>query len=162
MKHIKTMPLLVLFFCLLCETAIGSTLSDVRQKGYVQVGLIGNNKAGFHTVDRKGRFNGFDVELWHVIAAAALGDAKKVKFTPLTAKTRFTALQSGEIDVLLGNRVGTLSDKLRISLTTIQPYFYDGQGFMAWKKKGIKSIYDLGCGTCAPNKPVMLSVRFQQ
>ena len=84
-------------------------------------------------------WTGVDVDVCRAVAAAVLGDANKVKFTPLSAKERFTALTSGEIDILSRNTTWTLSRDADIGLTFVGVNFYDGQGFMVRKDSGITS-----------------------
>ena len=85
--------------------AMAGTLEDVKAKGHVQCG-VSTGLAGFSNPDDKGNWQGLDVDVCRAVAAAVLGDADAVKFTPLTAKERFTALQSGEIDILSRTRPG--------------------------------------------------------
>ena len=86
--------------------AMAGTLDDVKARGELLCG-VSTGLPGFSLPDDKGNWTGLDVDTCRAIAAAVLGDAKKVKFTPLTAKERFTALQSGEIDVLSRNTTWT-------------------------------------------------------
>ena len=88
-----------------------------------------------------------DVDTARAVAAAVFGDASKVKYTPLTAKTRFTALQSGEIDVLTRNCTQTLSRDTALGLDFVQVNYYDGQGFMIPRKLGVKSAKELDGAT---------------
>ena len=88
---------------------------------------------GFSNADEAGNWTGIDVDVCRAVAAAVLGDADKVKYTPLSAKERFTALTSGEIDVLARNTTWTLSRDADIGLTFVGVNFYDGQGFMVRK-----------------------------
>ncbi len=126
--------------------ATAGTLSDVRAKGFVQVGVNGQ-LAGFGIPDEKGEWKGLDVDTGRAIAAAVFGDAKKIKFVPLTAVQRFTALQSGEIDVLCRNATWTLSRDTALGLSFVQVNYYDGQGFMVPKKLNIKSAKQLDGAT---------------
>ena len=128
--------------------ATASTLDDVKGKGYIQCGVNGV-LPGFSTTDDKGNWAGLDVDYCRSLATATLGDPKKVKFTPLTAKDRFTALQSGEIDVLARNTTWTLSRDAGLGIDFIGVLYYDGQGFMVRKKLGVKSVKDLdGAAVC--------------
>ena len=99
--------------------------------------------------DDKGNWTGIDVDYCRAVAAAVFGDAKKVKFVPLTAKERFTALQSGEVDVLSRNTTWTMSRDSSLGLTFIGVMYYDGQGFMVPKTLGVKSAKELNGATCA-------------
>ena len=124
------------------------TLADVRAKGFIQAGVNGD-LFGFGKPDEKGVWKGLDVDTARAIAAAVFGDADKVRFTPLTAKTRFTALQSGEIDVLTRNCTQTLSRDTALGLDFAQVNYYDGQGFLVSKKLGVKSAKELdGAAVC--------------
>jgi general L-amino acid transport system substrate-binding protein len=128
--------------------ARGATGAAIRQRGFVQCG-VNTGLAGFGIANSQGQWTGFDVDACRAIAAAVLGDATKVKFTPLSAQQRFTALQSGEIDVLSRNTTWTVSrdSSLGANFTTIT--YYDGQGFMVPKKLGVKTARDLnGASVC--------------
>ncbi|MBI9082558.1 MAG: amino acid ABC transporter substrate-binding protein [Desulfobacterales bacterium] len=122
------------------------TLEDVKAKGFVQAGVNGD-LFGFGKPDEKGVWKGLDVDTARAVAAAVFGDADKVRYTPLTAKTRFTALQSGEIDVLTRNCTQTLSRDTDLGLDFAQVNYYDGQGFLIPKKLGVKSAKDLDGAT---------------
>ena len=127
---------------------MAGTLDDVKAKGYIQAGVNGD-LFGFGKPDAKGEWKGLDVDTARAVAAAVFGDASKVKFTPLTAKTRFTALQSGEIDVLTRNCTQTLSRDTALGLDFCQVNYYDGQGFLIHKKLGVKSAKELdGASVC--------------
>jgi general L-amino acid transport system substrate-binding protein len=127
---------------------MAGTLDDVKAKGFVQAGVNGD-LFGFGKPDEKGVWKGLDVDTARAIAAAVFGDANKVKFTPLTAKTRFTALQSGEIDVLTRNATQTLGRDTDLGLDFAQVNYYDGQGFLIRKDLGIKSAKELdGASVC--------------
>ena len=128
--------------------AMAGTLQDVRAKGFIQAGVNGD-LFGFGKADEKGVWKGLDVDTARAISAAVFGDADKVKYTPLTAKTRFTALQSGEIDVLTRNCTQTLGRDTALGLDFVQVNYYDGQGFLIPKKLGIKSAKELdGAAVC--------------
>jgi len=123
-----------------------STLDSVRSKGFVQCG-VNTGLAGFSQPDSKGVWRGIDVDLCRAVAAAALGDAGKVRFTPLTAQQRFTALQSGEVDILARNTTWTLSRDTSLGLNFVGVNYYDGQGFMVPKKLKVKSAKQLNGAT---------------
>ena len=127
-------------------TAMAGTLADVKAKGFIQAGVNGD-LFGFGKPDEKGVWRGLDVETARAIAVAVFGDKNKVKFTPLTAKTRFTALQSGEIDVLTRNCTQTLGRDTALGLDFCQVNYYDGQGFLVPKKLGVKSAKELDGAT---------------
>jgi len=123
-----------------------STLDSVRRKGFVQCG-VNTGLAGFSQPDSKGVWRGIDVDLCRAVAAAALGDAGKVRFTPLTAQQRFTALQSGEVDILARNTTWTLSRDTSLGLNFVGVNYYDGQGFMVPKRLKVKSAKQLNGAT---------------
>ena len=124
----------------------GKDLDSVQKKGFFQAGVNGN-VFGFGMPDEKGVWKGLDVDTARAVAAAIFGDANKVKFTPLTAQQRFTALQSGEIDVLTRNATRTLSRETQLGLNFVTVNYYDGQGFMIPKKLGVKSAKELSGAT---------------
>jgi general L-amino acid transport system substrate-binding protein len=126
--------------------AVAGTLDEVRARGYIQAGVNGG-VFGFSQPDEKGVWKGLDVETAMAISAAVFGDAKKVKFTALTAVQRLPALQSKEIDVLCRNTTHTLTRTTINGLNFVQVNFYDGQGFLVPKKLGIKSAKELGGAT---------------
>ena len=130
----------------LAGSAFAGTLEDVRAKGFIQAGVNGD-LFGFGKPDEKGVWKGLDVDTARAVAAAVFGDADKVKYTPLTAKTRFTALQSGEIDVLTRNCTQTLSRETALGLAFAHVNYYDGQGFLIPKKLGVKSAKELDGAT---------------
>jgi general L-amino acid transport system substrate-binding protein len=104
---------------------------------------------GFSNPNSKGEWEGIDVEYCQALAAAVLGDKTKVKYVPLTAKERFTALQSGEIDILSRNTTWTLQRDTSLGLNFVGVNYYDGQGFMVKKDLGITSLSELdGASVC--------------
>ncbi|SIS82130.1 amino acid ABC transporter substrate-binding protein, PAAT family [Neptunomonas antarctica] len=124
------------------------TLNIVKERGVVQCGVT-TGLAGFSNPDEKGQWAGLDVDVCRAVAAATLGDATKVKFIPLTAKERFTALQSGEIDILSRNTTWTQTRDTQLGLNFAGVNYYDGQGFMVSKKLGVKSAKELdGAAFC--------------
>jgi general L-amino acid transport system substrate-binding protein len=126
----------------------GATLDGVKKKGFVQCG-VSTGLPGFSSADEKGNWSGLDVDVCRAVAAAVFGDAEKVKFTPLTAKERFTALQSGEIDMLSRNTTWTLTRDSSLGLNFAGVNYYDGQGFMVNKNLGVKSALELdGASFC--------------
>ena len=120
-----------------------STLEVVKEKGFLTCG-VNTGLPGFSSPDEKGHWTGMDVDVCRAVAAAVLGDAKKVKFIPLTAKERFTALQSGEIDLLSRNTTWTLTRDATLGLNFAGVSYYDGQGFMVKKPLGVSSAKELG------------------
>lgn len=129
-------------------SASADTLDDVKKAGVLKCG-VSTGLAGFSAADKDGKWAGIDVDVCRAVAAAVLGDATKVKFNPLTAKERFTALQSGEIDMLSRNTTWTLTRDASLGLNFAGVNYYDGQGFMVSKKLGIKSSKELdGAAVC--------------
>ena len=129
--------------------AQADTLSDVKAKGFVQCGVNGSNLAGFGAQDSSGNWAGLDIDLCKAVAAAVFGDATKVKFTPLSAKDRFPALQSGEIDLLARNTTWSTSRDSQLGFDFRAVNYYDGQGFMVKKELGVKSALELsGASVC--------------
>lgn len=134
---------------LLMSTAqAGEVLDRVKAKGFVQCG-VSQGLPGFSNTDEKGNWSGLDVDFCRAVAAAVFGDASKVKFTPLSAKERFTALQSGEIDMLSRNTTWTQSRDTSLGINFAATTYYDGQGFMVRKSLGVKSALELdGASVC--------------
>ena len=134
---------------LLCSSvASAGTLDDVKAKGYLDCGVT-TGLAGFASPDDKGEWAGFDVDFCRAMAAAVLGDPKAVKFTPTTGKTRFPALQSGEVDVLARNTTWTFSRDVDLGFEFVGVNYYDGQGFMIKADLGVKSALELdGASVC--------------
>ena len=124
----------------------GKTFDAVKARGFIKCG-VSDGLPGFSYADEKGNYNGIDVDVCRAIAAAIFGDPAKVKFTPLTAKERLTALQSGEIDVLSRNTTWTSSRDSAQGLHFTGVTYYDGQGFLVNKKLGVKSAKQLDGAT---------------
>ena len=120
----------------------GGILDKVKSRGKLVCGVHGG-LPGFGFLSEDGKWNGFDADFGRAIAAAVLGDPDKVEFVPLNAAERFTALQSGEVDVLIRNTTWTLSRDAELSTDFAPPTFYDGQGFMLPKSLNITSIEQL-------------------
>ena len=126
----------------------GQTLDAVKERGFVQCG-VNTGLPGFSNADEAGKWTGLDADVCRAIAAAVLGDAKKVRFTPLTAKERLTALQSGEVDVLSRNTTWTLTRDTSLGINFTGVTYYDGQGFMVSKSLEIASAKALdGAAVC--------------
>jgi general L-amino acid transport system substrate-binding protein len=126
----------------------GKTLDAIKQRGQLVCG-VNTGLAGFSQADSQGNWTGLDVDLCRAIAAAILSDGNKVKWVPLTAQQRFTALQSGEIDILSRNTTWTLSRDASLGLHFIGTTYYDGQGFMVPVKSKVKSAKSLkGATVC--------------
>jgi general L-amino acid transport system substrate-binding protein len=123
-----------------------STLEAVTKKGFVQCG-VNVGLAGFSQPDSQGVWKGIDVDLCRAVAAAVFGDATKVRYTPLTAQQRFTALQSGEVDILSRNTTWTIVRDTSLGLNFVGVNYYDGQGFMVPAKKKVKSAKQLNGAT---------------
>jgi general L-amino acid transport system substrate-binding protein len=125
-----------------------ATLNSVKQKGFLTCGS-NNGLAGFGLPDTQGNWTGLDVEFCRAIAAAIFDDPTKVRFIPLAAKDRFTALQSGEVDVLSRNSTMTMSRDTQLGLDFPAINYFDGQGFMVRKKLGVASAKELnGASIC--------------
>ena len=124
----------------------GPTFDAVKEKGFVQCG-VSTGIPGFSNPDSQGKWTGIDVDTCRAIAAAMFGDAEKFKVTPLTPVQRFTALQSGEVDVLTRNTTQTLTRDTTLGLTGTGVNFYDGQGIMVKKEIGVKSAKELDGAT---------------
>lgn len=126
--------------------AAAGTLEDVQAKGHLQCG-VSTGLVGFAAADANGNWDGFDVAVCRAVAAAVLGDPQAVKFTPTTGKTRFTALSSGEVDMLARNTTWTFSRDADLKLTFVGVNYYDGQGFMVPAGLGVSSAKELDGAT---------------
>jgi general L-amino acid transport system substrate-binding protein len=124
----------------------GPTLDKVKAAGQISCG-VGTGIAGFGAPDSQGHWAGFNIDICRALSAAIFGTADKVKYVPLTAQQRFTALQSGEVDLLSNNTTDTLQRDTDLGLNFAPVVFYDGQGFMVAKKLGVKSAKELGGAT---------------
>ncbi len=148
MKKITSTFLLASVLAVSANTASAATLDDVVGKGFVQCG-VSQGLPGFSAFDDKGNWSGVDVDVCRAVAAAIFGDDGAVKFTPLSAKERFTALQSGEVDVLSRNTTWTATRDTALGLNFAGVNYYDGQGFMVPTALGIKSAKELdGAAVC--------------
>jgi general L-amino acid transport system substrate-binding protein len=134
---------LIAILAMLTVQAFASTLDDVKKKGYLQCG-VSPNLAGFSAADASGERKGFDVDFCRGLAAAIGVD---VKFTPVTAKDRFPALQAGEVDVLYRNTTWTMNRDTKLGFDFAGINYIDGQGFLVRKSKGIKSAKQLNGAT---------------
>ncbi len=128
------------------SAAAAGTLDDVKARGKLNCGVT-TGLVGFAAPNADGRWEGFDVAVCRAVAVAALGDENAVEFVPTTGKTRFTALASGEIDMLARNTTWTLSRDADLKFTFVGVNYYDGQGFMAPKDLGVASAKDLDGAT---------------
>lgn len=128
------------------ESMSGQTLKAVQDRGML---ICGGNQSlpGFGSLADDGSFSGFDVDFCHALAAAVLGDASKVEIRPLSAQERFTALQTGEIDVLIRNTTWTLQRDTELGANFVTTTFYDGQGMMVRADSGITDLEGLNGAT---------------
>jgi general L-amino acid transport system substrate-binding protein len=127
-------------------TAQAATLDSVKQRGTLVCG-VSTGFAGFSVPDSQGNFKGLDVDYCRALAAGVLGDPTKVRYVALTAQNRFTALQSGEIDVLYRNSTETFLRGVTLGLRQGPVNFYDGQGFVVKKDLGVKDLKSLNGAT---------------
>jgi general L-amino acid transport system substrate-binding protein len=142
MKRLVTATALAMVLAFGMQAASAQTLAAIKDRGELVCGANGT-LAGFGLPDPQGNWTGFDVDFCRAIAAAIFNDPAKVKFVPLTAKDRFTALQSGEIDVLSRNTTWTLSRDTSLGLDFAAVTYYDGQGFMVRKALKVSSALEL-------------------
>ncbi|MQY43492.1 transporter substrate-binding domain-containing protein [Epibacterium sp. SM1969] len=126
--------------------AAAATLDDVKSRGKLNCG-VSTGLVGFSAPDANGEWQGFDVAVCRAVAAAVLGDGNAVEFVPTTPKTRFTALASGEIDMLARNTTWTFSRDVDLKLEFVGVNYYDGQGFMVPKELGVSSATELDGAT---------------
>jgi general L-amino acid transport system substrate-binding protein len=125
-----------------------ATLDDVKAKGFVQCG-VSQGLPGFSNADDSGQWTGIDVDLCRAVAAAVFGDANAVKFSPLSAKQRFTAIASGEVDILSRNTTWTMTRDTQLGLNFAGVNYYDGQGMMVPTALGVTSATELdGANIC--------------
>jgi general L-amino acid transport system substrate-binding protein len=128
------------------SSAQGATLDTVKQRGTLVCG-VSAGFAGFSAPDSQGNYKGLDVDYCRALAAGVLGDANKVRYVALTAQNRFTALQSGEIDVLYRNSTQTFLRGVTLGLRQGPVNFYDGQGFVVRRDAGVKDLKGLSGAT---------------
>lgn len=146
MKKLSKISLAALMACGVMASA--GTLENVQKEGFLKCG-VNTGLPGFSEVGADKMWKGIDVDVCRAVASAVLGDASKVKYVPLTAKERFTALQSGEIDILSRNTTWTSSRDASLGLNFTGVTYYDGQGFLVSKKLGVKSAKELdGASVC--------------
>ena len=140
--------ILALAVVLAAQSASAQTLQAVKDRGILNCGANGT-LAGFGLPDAQGNWTGLDVDVCRAVAAAIFNDASKVKFVPLSAKDRFTALQSGEVDLLVRNTTWALSRDTSLGLNFTGVDYYDGQGFMVRKALKVNSALELnGASVC--------------
>src|SRR6476619_3363452 len=142
MKRVSLVVTLALAAGLSAQAASAQTLKTVKDRGMLSCG-VSQGVPGFSSPDDKGNWTGLDVDVCRAIAAAVFGDATKVKYVPLSAKDRFTALQSGEIDVLSRNTTWTLSRDTSLGANFTGVTYYDGQGFLVKKSLKVNSALEL-------------------
>ena len=148
MKRTASILALVVIFAFAAPSAFAQTLKTVKDRGILVCGANGT-LAGFGLPDAQGNWTGLDVDFCRAVAAAIFNDPKKVRFMPLTAKDRFTALQSGEVDVLSRNTTWTSSRDTSLGLNFTGVNYYDGQGFMVRKSLKVNSALELnGASVC--------------
>ncbi len=124
----------------------GKDLDSIRSRGSLICG-VGQGTAGFMMADSQGKWVGLDVDVCRAVSAAIFGDSEKVKYVPLSSQQRFTALQSGEVDILSNNTTETLTRDTALGLDFTAVTYYDGQGFLVSKKLGVKSAKELNGAT---------------
>lgn len=149
MKHVKTLVAGIALIAGMSTAAhAASTLESVKAAGKLKCG-VNTGLAGFAAPNDQGVWSGLDIDLCKAVAAAVFGDANKVEYKPLNAEQRFTALQSGEVDVLARNSTWTLSRDTQLGLDFVAVNYYDGQGFMVKKELGVSSAKELkGATVC--------------
>jgi general L-amino acid transport system substrate-binding protein len=142
MKSASVVFTLALAAALSTQAATAQTLKTVKDRGMLSCG-VSQGLPGFSSPDDKGNWTGLDVDICRAIAAAIFNDTTKVKFVPLSAKDRFTALQSGEIDLLSRNTTWTLSRDTTLGANFTGVTYYDGQGFLVKKSLKVNSALEL-------------------
>ncbi len=148
MRSVKLITSTLVALAVFTVPALSATLDDVKARGVLKCGVDGG-LAGFSAPNDKGEMAGIDADFCYALAAAIFGDKTKVKFTNLTAKERFTALTSGEIDVLSRNTTHTLSRDATLGINFTYYDYIDGQGFLVKKSLGVKSAKELnGANVC--------------
>jgi general L-amino acid transport system substrate-binding protein len=142
MKRVSLVVALAVAAGLSAQAASAQTLKTVKDRGMLSCG-VSQGLPGFSSPDDKGNWTGLDVDICRAVSAAIFNDATKIKFVPLSAKDRFTALQSGEIDVLSRNTTWTLSRDTSLGANFTGVTYYDGQGFMVKKSLKVNSALEL-------------------
>ncbi len=150
MKRFKIFAVTSVFLLAASNVHAGATLDTIKKNGFIKCG-VSDGLPGSSFADEKGNYSGIDVDVCRAAAAAVFGDATKVKFTPLTAKERFTALQSGEIVLLSRNTTWTSSRDSAQGMNFTGVTYYDGQGFLVNKKLGVSSAKQLDGATICIN-----------
>ncbi len=148
MVRIRNLVITVSLFFVMSIGLHAQTLDDTRANGVLKCG-INTGLVGFASPDADGNWEGFDVDFCKAMAAAVLGDPDAVEYTPLTGKQRFTALGSGQVDVLSRNTTWTFSRDTDLKQTFAGINYYDGQGFMVHASSGVTSVHELdGASVC--------------
>src|SRR5690242_4289736 len=142
MKRVSLVLTLALAAGFAAQSASAQTLKAVKDRGQLSCG-VSQGLPGFSSPDDKGNWTGLDVDICRAIAAAIFDDPTKIKFVPLSAKDRFTALQSGEVDLLSRNTTWTLSRDTALGANFTGVTYYDGQGFMVKKSLKVNSALEL-------------------
>ena len=146
MRMLKIVSTAIASLALASTVSSAGTLDNVKKNGFLNCG-VSTGIPGFSTADSKGVWKGLDVDVCKAVAAAVLGDASKVKYIPMTAKERFVALASGEIDMLARASTWTATRDISLGVTFAGVNYYDGQGFLVSKKLGVKSALELDGAT---------------
>lgn len=146
----KITYLIITLLTMASAPVFGTTLEQVRKRGELICG-VSQGLPGFSSPDSQGQWVGIDADYCRAVAVTVLGSPDKVRFVPLSAKERFTALQSGEIDILSRNTTWSLVRDTALGLDFVGVIFYDGQGFMVRKKSKVQSVLDLGGATVCTN-----------
>ena len=146
-KQTRRIVAIAIVLAMILPALLGAqTLDRVSSRGRLICGVNGS-LPGFSNLNSNGSWSGFDVDYCKAIAAAVLGNANSVEYVPLTAAERFTALQTGEIDVLIRNTTWTLTRDTDVGADFVASTFYDGQGFMVRRSLGVRSLRDLSGAT---------------
>ncbi len=143
---LSVMSIALLGLAVSAQANASSTLDTVKARGQLICG-VNTAAPGFSSVDSKGNWTGLDVDVCRAVAAATLGDAKKVKFVPLSSPQRFSALQAGEIDMLARNTSWTMTRDTTTGALFTAVSYYDGQGFLVPKRLNVKSAKQLNGAT---------------
>ena len=125
----------------------GATLDAVRARGSIRCGVAAGGTPGFMAPDSRGEWQGFNVEVCRAVAVALFNDARRVEFVPASSQSRFTALQSGEVDLLVNNVTNTLVRDTQLGFNFAPTVFYDGQGFLVPKKLDVAAASGLNGAT---------------
>ena len=141
MRKFLTTAVAATLLCVASGAQAGVTFEAVKKKDFLQCGFAGI--PGFSVLDSKGEWTGLDVDMCRAVAAAMFGDASKVKGNVLTAQAKFTALQSGEIDMLSRNTTQTLTRDTTLGLIGVGVNFYDAQGLIVKKSMNVKTVKEL-------------------